>query len=55
MMVIILIILLILSAVVCHLMAKRRGVNPVFWGVMGGVFGPLAIPFVFFSKPKKSE
>jgi len=41
----------IISAVICHLVARNRGTNAVFWGVMGAVFGPLAIPFVFFAKP----
>ena len=40
----------VISAVVCHLIAKNKGISPVFWGVMGGVFGPLAIPFVILSK-----
>ena len=38
------------SAVICHFVAKSRGGNAVFWGIMGIVFGPLAIPFVFFIK-----
>ncbi len=49
--------LLIASAVIniscvilCHQIAKRRGAKPVFWGVMGALFGPFAIPFVFFAK-----
>ena len=46
----ILLLIAILSIVVCHVLAKRRGANPVFWGMMGAVFGPLAIPFVFFKK-----
>lgn len=37
--------------VVCHYIAKKRQANAVFWGVMGGIFGPLAIPFVFIAKP----
>jgi hypothetical protein len=40
----------IISAVICHFVAKHRGSRAVFWGVMGAVFGPLAIPFVFFAK-----
>ena len=44
------IVLIILSAIICHFLAKSRGANPVFWGVMGIVFGPLAIPFVFLAK-----
>lgn len=38
--------------IMCHRIAKGRGANPVFWGVMGALFGPFAIPFVFFAKPK---
>jgi hypothetical protein len=47
--------IILASAIICHLVAKNRGANPVFWGVMGLVFGPLAIPFVFFSKNKKAN
>ena len=46
---------LALSGVACHAIAKSRGGNPVFWGVMGLVFGPLAIPFVFLGKTKHSQ
>ena len=35
----------------CHFIAKSRGAKPVFWGVMGALFGPLAIPFAFMAKP----
>lgn len=45
---------LIVSAIVCHLIARARGANAVFWGVMGALFGPFAIPFVFMSKPRHS-
>lgn len=40
----------VVSAILCHFIAKSRGANAVFWGVMGAVIGPFAIPFVFFSK-----
>ena len=40
----------VISALICHSIAKSRGSNTRFWGVMGAVFGPLAIPFVYFSK-----
>ncbi|MDX2507382.1 MAG: hypothetical protein QNL62_23300 [Gammaproteobacteria bacterium] len=40
----------IISAVICHFIARSRGANAVYWGVMGAVFGPLAIPFAFISK-----
>ena len=47
----ILVLTFILSAIICHLIAKNRKGNAVFWGVMGGMFGPIAIPFAFLSKP----
>ncbi|MGK0271557.1 MAG: hypothetical protein ACI88H_002221 [Cocleimonas sp.] len=40
-----------ISIFLCHNIAKFRGSKPVFWGVMGALFGPLAIPFTLFSKP----
>jgi len=39
-----------LSAVVCNRVARRRGAEAAFWTAMGLAFGPLAIPFVLFSK-----
>ncbi len=47
--------LLLASVVACHAIAKRRGGNPVFWGVMGLLFGPLAIPFALLARPKRRE
>jgi hypothetical protein len=41
----------IASMFACHAIAKSRGAKPVFWVVMGALFGPLAIPFAFFAKP----
>ncbi len=46
-----LIVLNILSIFLCHRIAKSRGARPVFWGVMGALFGPFAIPFAFMAKP----
>lgn len=40
------------SVIICHAIAQRRGLKPVFWGVMGLAFGPFAIPFVYLVKPK---
>ena len=48
--IVIIILILLASALICHQLAKRRGAQPVFWGVMGIVFGPLAIPFVFLAR-----
>jgi len=43
------------SILACHAITKRRGSNPVFWGVMGAIFGPLAIPFAFMSKSGRHD
>lgn len=45
----------VVSAVLCHFVAKRKGKNPVFWGVIGGVFGPLAIPFVLLLNSENNK
>ena len=47
--------LLLASVVACHAIAKRRGRNPVFWGLMGLLFGPLAIPFAAAARLKRRE
>ena len=43
------------SIVACHMIAASRGGNAVFWGTMGFLFGPIAIPFAFRAKPKPVE
>lgn len=47
----VLILVTIASIVACYLIARARSGNAVFWGVMGAVFGPFAIPFAFLAKP----
>jgi ABC-type dipeptide/oligopeptide/nickel transport system permease component len=42
-------------AFVCGLIAARRRARWIYWSVMGFAFGPFALPFVFFAKPKKPE
>ena len=39
-----------LCAIVCHNLALRWGMKPVFWGVMGFLFGPFAIVALLFAK-----
>ena len=39
-------------AVLCGVIAARRGLRWVYWSVMGFAFGPFALPFVFMAKPK---
>jgi len=41
------------SAAICYWIASTRSADPVFWALLALLLlGPLAIPFVFFSKPK---
>lgn len=40
----------VLCAIILWHIAEKRGGNTLFWAIMGAVFGPFAIPFVFFSK-----
>jgi hypothetical protein len=35
--------------------AEKRGGKVMFWAIMGAVFGPLAIPFVFLVKPEQQH
>ena len=52
-----LLVLNILSIFICYFIAKKRKADKTFWVCLGAFLGPLAIPFVFFSKPvdKNSE
>jgi|GEM_PF-4334747 len=45
----------LVSAILCHYVAKARNANPVEWGVNGIVFSVLALPFVLFCKPMKHK
>jgi hypothetical protein len=47
---VILLVLHALSIFICYYIAKYRGAKARFWGIMGAIFGPLAIPFVLISK-----
>jgi hypothetical protein len=53
--VLIILILILLCIIVCHKMARNRGLKAVFWGLMGGIFGPLPIPFILFLGTKSSS
>ena len=33
--------------------AAKRGANKDFWAIMGFLFGPFALPFVFLARKKK--
>ncbi len=45
----------ILCIVLCYQIAQKRQSNAGFWAVMGLLFGPVALPFVFFSMPKTTD
>ena len=47
-----LLIVTLLSAWACYLIAQSRSADRLFWTVLGLLIGPFAIPFAFFSKPK---
>ena len=40
----------ILFIVLGHVLAKRKGLNPVLWGVLGGLLGPLMLLLIVFAK-----
>jgi hypothetical protein len=41
--------------VICYRVSKQRGASTLYWIAAGLIFGPLAIPFVFFSKPEADK
>jgi hypothetical protein len=48
-------ILIIISAsfgVLLYYLAERRGYNKQFWLIMGILFGPFPLPFMFLGKKK---
>lgn len=47
-----LIALFAVSIAICFIVAKRRKANVGMWVAAAAVVGPLAVPFVFFSKPE---
>ena len=51
----VLIIATLLSMLACYLIARSRSGDRRFWVIVGLLFGPLAIPFAFFAKPKPKQ
>jgi hypothetical protein len=49
----VLILIPIVCAGICYAVAKKRDAAIPYWVVMGAIFGPLALPFLFMSKSKK--
>ena len=38
-----------------YFIAAKRNADTTFWLVMGILFGPFALPFVFFAKPNEKD
>jgi hypothetical protein len=51
-MMMLLIVITLVSMVIVYFIANKKGADVVFWMVMALLFGPLAIIFVLFVKPK---
>ena len=51
----VLIIITLMSILFLYIVAGKRRATQKFWVIMGLIFGPLAIPFVFFSKAKEKK
>jgi hypothetical protein len=50
-------IVIIISAffgILLYYLADRRGYNRQFWLIMGILFGPFSLPFIFLGKRKTS-
>lgn len=45
----------ILMIVLAHRMTRAKGLNPVFWGVMAALIGPLVFPFIWLAKPRNPD
>lgn len=45
-------IIFLICGSVCFTLAKDKNRNKAFWVVMGSLLGPLAIPFIYFAKPR---
>ena len=56
MFVLILLAIVLASVYFCVVVAKKRNLKPVFWGLMSAfILGPFAIPFVLFGKPSSQS
>ncbi len=49
------VIVFVVSAVICHQLAARWGMKPVFWGVLGFLLGPFAVPLVLIFRSASGE
>lgn len=49
-----LILFIVLFVYLAQFFAKKKGLDPVFWGAMGGIFGPLVLPIILLMKSRKT-
>ena len=49
-----LIVISLASVLACYLIARRRSADTSLWILLGLVFGPLAVPFAFFARPRSA-
>jgi preprotein translocase subunit SecG len=45
------ILVILFFALLLGYIARKKGADTFYWTVMGGLFGPFAIPFILFAKP----
>ena len=49
------VIISLIFALLCYQIAEKRQADKVFWAIMGFLFGPFALPFLFFAKQNKGK
>ncbi len=47
--------IVMLSTGICYSVAKRKHLSIQLWVALGVLFGPFAIPFLFFARPGPAE
>ncbi len=50
-----LILAIVLFVYLTQFIAKKKGRDPLYWAVMGGLSGPIAIPVILLLKSKKTN
>lgn len=51
----IIVIISLIFALLFYKIAEKRQADKVFWAIMGFLFGPFALPFLFFAKKTKES
>ena len=45
----------VVCAGICFSIAKKKGLSTRLWVVLGALFGPFALPFLFLAKPRTPQ